>query len=382
MSDNPAVSYVERVRKLRTTIQEHAEESEHQRFLAIEVANAFAVNELYRLAAPTECGGQDLDPVTQMEVIEEASRADGSAGWNLMIGMETYGLVGPSMETCLDVIAEPSTIMASSTANVGTATRSGDNYRVSGQWSFVSGIHNAHVFGATVVREEDNNLDPPPRYYAILETGQYDIVDTWRVSGLRGSGSHDVRVDNAIVRPERIVATLGRGALPSRQLLMPLGVRLTFAKVGVALGIARHAIDFFIDFARSQQPRFTNHTLRDRRFAQRAVAQAEIRLRGCRAAVFTHANLIWEKSIRHNEITENEKAIAHLLASDAVQGCVECVEHVVTAAGTSANRLDNVLEKLSRDIRVVRQHATVAPHHIDDVSAVLLGLEPHGILKM
>ena len=87
----------------------------------LEVAREFARLGLYRLAAPKKCLGADADPCTQMAVIETISEFDGSSGWNLMIGMETFGLVGPSMATCLDLIGDPSIIMASSTAAVGSA---------------------------------------------------------------------------------------------------------------------------------------------------------------------------------------------------------------------------------------------------------------------
>ena len=361
-------------------MRRHADENERQRHLANDVAKEFARQKLYRLAAPEQCLGADVDPCTQMAVIEHISRFDGSSGWNLMIGMETFGLVGPSMATCIEMILDPQVIMASSTAAVGSAKQESEGWIINGQWQFVSGIHNADVFGATVVKDSERNEENPTRYYAIVTKEQFEIVDTWNVSGLRGSGSHDVRLVDVYVPNDQLVATLGAGTMESMQLKMPLGVRLTFCKVGVALGIAKAAIEAFRNLAEGKTPRFANRKLKERRYAQRALANAELRFRTCRAAIYEHADLVWQHALEAKELTTYDGAITHLLASDAAQGAVEVVEEVSRAAGTSANQLGSPLERIARDVRVVRQHATVAPHHIDDVARALMGSDPRGIL--
>ena len=361
-------------------VKQHADEAELNRHMSSPVAEKFSELGLYRLAAPVACGGADADPETQMRVLEIISRADGSSGWNLMIGIETFGLVGPSMGSCLDIIADPHVIMASSTAAVGRACRVEGGWRVSGQWQFVSGIHNAHVFGATVQRYEREDQMDETLFYAILPDTEFTILDTWHVSGLRGSGSHDVLIEDVFVPEARLVATLGQGTLPSNQLKIPLGVRLTFNKVAVALGIAQAGIDAFKELAQAKRPRFSNKNLGLRPFAQRAIAHAEIRIRGARAAIYEHVRQIWNKLSRGEHLSDEDRAIAHLLASDAAKAAVDCVEYVQEAAGTSANRLEHPLERIGRDVKVVRQHATVAPHHIDDAAAVLLGNPAKGIL--
>ena len=200
---------ITRANSLFELVRSHADQAEQDRHLPNEVAQAFAHNELYRIAAPIEIGGYDIDPATQIKVIEAISRADGSAGWNLMIGIETFGLVSPAMSGCWDLVKDPRAIMASSTAAVGTAERAPDGWLINGQWQFVSGIHNAHVFGATVrLHENGEQIDKLLRY-ALLDRDEFEIVDTWNVSGLRGSGSHDVRINNVWVPDRHVVAAMG-----------------------------------------------------------------------------------------------------------------------------------------------------------------------------
>ena len=232
--------HIRTTENLAPLIRRHADEAERIRHLPRPVAEAFAEHGLYRLAGTPDIHGADADPMTQIGVIEAASRADGSAGWNLMIGIETFGLIGPGFKgRCPELIADPMTVMASSTAAVGRAQKDGDGWRVSGQWQFVSGIHNAQIFGATVRLYDGDDLLDEGNRYAVVPEGEFEIVDTWHVAGLRGSGSHDVRLDDVYVPDSRIIAPIGGNEATTPQLRLPLGNRLAYNKAAVAIGIAR-----------------------------------------------------------------------------------------------------------------------------------------------
>ena len=88
----------DRVRELEPLIREHADAAEQQRFLPNAVADAMAHAGLYRIGASRSIGGEELDPMSQIEVIEVASQIDGATGWNLMIGIEVMGLFGAALE--------------------------------------------------------------------------------------------------------------------------------------------------------------------------------------------------------------------------------------------------------------------------------------------
>ena len=84
----------------------------------------------------------------------------------------------------------------------------------------------------------------------------------------------------------------------------------------------------------------------------------------------------WDTVVRGDNVQPRDQALFHIIASDAARAAVEVVETVTEAAGTTANRLGHPLERINRDVRVVRQHATVAPHLIEDAGRALLNLEP------
>ena len=75
------------------------------------------------------------------------------------------------------------------------------------------------------------------------------------------------------------------------------------------------------------------------------------------------------------DVAAQDRALFQIVAADAARTAVEVVDTLCEAAGTSANRIGEPLERIARDVRVVRQHATVAPHLIEDAGRTLLGLE-------
>jgi len=377
--NDPAISPVQRARALVVLVRNHAEDADKNRHLSKEVAAAFAESGLYRIGAPRAYSGEESDPMTQIETIETVSRFDGSAGWNLMIGIETFGLMAPGFSKCEYLIKDPLVVLCGSTAAVGRAERVDGGYKVNGQWQFVSGCHNASLFSATVNLVEDGERGTE-RFAAIVQFPRFQIQDTWHVGGMRGSGSHDVHVEDAFVPVNHILPVIGSARSDQPLMRFPTGARLAYNKVAVGLGLARAGLDAFVELAAGKTPRFSSKSLRDRPSAHRAIAEAEVRVLASRALLMELVAKLWQQVLNEEHITTRERAIFQIACSDAVQGCVEAVDLVSDAAGTSANFQSHPLERIARDVRVVRQHITVAGFHIEDGGRALLGLPPEGAM--
>lgn len=370
-------------RALQPLVREAAAEADRERRLPARVAEAMAKAGLYRVGAPRSFGGDQQDPATQIAVIEAISEADGAAGWNLMIGIESFGLLALRFPRGAELFADPAVILAGSTAAVGRAEAVPGGFRVSGRWQFASGVHNCHYFYAlAAIHDNGKPREGELPHFMLLPRAEIEILDTWNVGGLRGSGSHDVRIEAAFV-PEENVAGFGPASEPLADAPItrfPRGSRLSYNKVGVALGIARASIDDFVAIAKGKVPRFSSSSLRERPLAQHAVAAAEARLRGARAFVMEAVTDVWDSVVRGEKPSDRQRALLMIACSDAVRGSAEAVDLVCEAAGTTANFLDSPLERRARDVRVVRQHVTVAPHHLDDAGRVLLGLPAEGLM--
>lgn len=376
------------IEALKPIIEAHAAQAEEQRFLSNEVAQAMAQAGLYRVAVPRSLNGAEAHPITQIKVIEAVSRIHGSTGWNLMIGIENMGILGAVYDRSVteQLYAEPGLIISGSLNPLGKAVRQPGGYRINGQWPFCSGVHNAQYFWSqSIVYDEHDERVRDDHGLVLCESmvpvAQVEIIDTWHVSGLQGSGSHDVKIQDVFVPDEYISQVLRNIPVESGTLYrLPIFSRLAYNKVGVATGIARAAIDQFIELAGEKKPRASANLLQNRIDAQRAVAEAERLVGSARSYVFDTISDLWRTIENGGKPTARQKALIQLSCSGAANEAVKAVEMLYSAAGASANFLSSPLGRSMRDVLVVRQHIMVSPQFTEAVGRVLMGMESETFL--
>ena len=374
----------ERGRALMPLIRECADEAERERRLPERAARAMAAAGLYRIAAPRSIGGGECDPRTQIETIEIVSAADGAAGWNLMIGIENMGFLGAALplETARKLYADPGLIVAGALNPLGRATPVSGGYRVTGQWPFASGCHNAGWFWGQCLVTDGDGLAKSPSGGAVLREAlipstEFEIVDTWHVSGLRGSGSHDVAARDVFVPDEHVTAVL-EGGMQLRETgtlyRYPPFNRLAYNKIGVATGIAQAALEHFKKLATEKQPRGSRKLLREKVSVHLVYAEATARLRAARAYAFEAVEEVWRMVEAGAPASAEQRMHVHLACTEACTAAIHTVELLHSAAGTTANFTSCPLERCLRDVRVVPQHIMVSPQWRETAGRVLLGL--------
>ena len=251
------IDIVAAARRLAPQIVAAREEAEQMRQTPATLARALADAGLYQMFLPRSVGGMEVTPLVAFEAIEELSKADGSVGWCAMIASDVAMITGwlPT-ETLRKMVGSPADFRAAGSLRPqGKAWPVDGGYRVKGQWNFASGIINANwLYCPTVVMDgEKPQLTPAgtPKVRAMwLPIKEARIIDTWQTIGLRGTGSHDFIVDDAFVPEDRscFIAEppVEKGALYNQRLFL---VALWVTTAGNALGIARGAIDTFVDIA-------------------------------------------------------------------------------------------------------------------------------------
>ena len=368
---------VARARALQPLVRANAAKAEADANPVGEVVRAMVDAGLYLVCAPACFGGDEADPATTIGVIEAISEADGATGWALMIGLETVGLglAWLPPEAAEDLLAEtPRPVFCGALNPRGVARAVPGGWQVSGQWPFASGCMHADYFWGMCV----NHGDPNDLLEVIVPRSGYEILPTWQVNGLRGSGSHDVAVDDLFIPENRVTRTRGRRPVHQGTLFgLPQFSRLAYNKVGVSLGIARAAIDAFVELCSAKTPRLSTSLLRDRPRAQLAIAEAEAAVRSAKAFVLDVCAAQWETVAAGGRSDRHERALVRLACSHACQEAARAVSVLCVAAGTSPNPVDSVLGRCARDVVVVPQQIMVAPHFIEDAGRVLLGLDPH-----
>ena len=164
------------------------------------------------------------------------------------------------------------------------------------------------------------------------------ILDTWHTSGLRGTGSNDFTVDRAFVPTDRVVQPMSavptvNGALSS----FPNFTLLSIGVAAVALGIARHAIDEFIELAQSKTPQFAHRTLAESGSVQAELARAEASLRSARALLFFEVGEAWATAQAGHDVDVAVRSRIRLAGVHAAQAAAGCVDSVYTMAGGAAS---------------------------------------------
>ena len=376
-------------RGLAPSIRKRAAEIEAARKLPADLVMDIANARLFRVALPEAEGGLGADIVTTLQVIEEVARADGSTGWCLAMGINT---LRQSAQFAPDVrrqifFSDPVGISAGSANPRGRAVAVPGGYRVTGHWFFASGcMHSSALHGACKVFDGDAprlrpNGDQEVRIAYFYPKSIARIIDTWDVSGLRGTGSHDIEVADLFVPDERTFSALDLRARVTGPMNRMHGFDLAgcgFCCVG--LGVARAAIDEFVELAQVKVPRSSSELLRDRAIVQAKIGEAEAVLRSGRALLFDVVEDMWETVLASRPITERQRADLRLAMIHAAQSAGTATHMVCAAAGTTSIFTKSPLERYARDAEVVTRHNQLQFVNYEAVGRTVLGLESNSPL--
>ncbi|HEV2126458.1 MAG TPA: acyl-CoA dehydrogenase family protein, partial [Chloroflexota bacterium] len=343
-------------RALAPQIQAYADQIEEQRELPRELVEALLDAKLFQILLPEKLGGREVDLPVAMRVIEEVAKADGSTGWCVMQANTIAWHVR-------EAYAQPRAIWANGSRGKGTAVVVEGGYRVTGRWDHSSGCRHATWFlgpGCEVVENglprttPDGTKDIRNFWFPAAEV---EIIDTWHVTGLRGTGTHDWAVTDVFV-PDIPNQSPDEARSENPLYRLPFKAVQSTAVSSVGLGIARGAIDAFIDLAASKKPYGygANVPLRESEYIQIQAAQAEAQLRAGRAFLFEATEALWEAVRCTGEAPMEQRVLVRLATTHAIAAAAEAVDIVFRAGGATAIRAACPLERRFRDMHAVRQH--------------------------
>jgi len=367
-------------------IRRRAVEIEAARRMPDDLARRMAEAGLFRIVVPRQYGGAQVHPRTFFETLEATSRADGAVGWCLMIGTTTSLLAASIDEAWAKKIYAdaPAGITCGVTAPVGRARRVDGGIEVSGEWPFGSASQISQwICGGCLIYENGEPLmgrHGPQALLAFFPAEEVTIHDTWYTSGLCGTGSHHFEVRDAFV-PEGRWSTLGgRPRIDAPLYRFPTLGLLALGVSAVALGIARHAIDAFVELAGSKTPTGSRRPLAARSAAQKDLASALASVRSARAYTLEAIDQAWEQANAAGKLSVETKANLRLAATHNAWSAVDAVGRLYHSAGGTAIYRDNDLQRCFRDVNVTTQHIMVAQPTYEVVGKIALGIDPNTLL--
>jgi indole-3-acetate monooxygenase len=374
---------LEAVERVADTVRAHAGESDTLGTLAPPVVEALSTAGLFRLKLPAELGGAEADPVTQMEVIEAATRLDTSAGWAVMIGATSIGWPGAFLpdEGVVRVFKGGRVPTCAGVGGVtGTAQRVEGGYILNGRFQYASGIRHAEwlIAGARIAR--DDGEAPEERFFVFPLEDATVHEDSWEVAGLKGSGSHDFSAEDLFV-PEEMTwdrGIMSRGEPRRGGAIFRLGMPAFTANEHGAfgLGAGTRALELVIEIARSKK---RGHgamamSIAERPVFQRVVALADIRLRSARALLTEVLERCYERAsdgeVPDATLQAEVRAASVYSAQTGAEVATECFRY----AGGSALQLSNPLQRYWRDATAGAQHMAASDIGYEGYGQSLLGL--------
>jgi indole-3-acetate monooxygenase len=384
-----SLDYLDRAREIAPMLAAAADEIEERRELPVRVVEALIERGFFRMLLPRSLGGAELHPLTYVQVLEEIAKADPSTAWCL--GQNSgCSMTAPYLDPAVarEIFGPPRGILAWGPelpgAGRGVAVEGG--IRVTGRWGFATGSRHASWLGAHVpIFEPDGTprLNPNGRPFVrtvLFPKSSAEIIDNWHVIGLRGTGSDSYRVDNLFV-PQKHTASRDNEAErrePGLLYRFTSGMIYAASFSNVSLGIARGALDAFIELARDKIPRGARGTLRENNVVQSQVAQCEAKLRSSRAFIHETLAEMWDEAERKGEFRYDQHVRLRLSTTWAIHQARDIVATIYGAAGSTAVFNENPFERRLRDIHAGTQQGQGRPIHFETVGQVLLGLPPQG----
>jgi alkylation response protein AidB-like acyl-CoA dehydrogenase len=323
---------------LAPQIRAAGEEIEHGHRIPPPLATAIKEAGIFGMVMPRAWGGPELDPMTQCRVIEALAMEDGSVGWCAMIGCDP-GYISAFLDQDVARAMFPDLLsaMGAAATPTGTARVMPGGYRVSGRFPFVSGCHHCEWLwlGCNVVEAGSariNSNGVPETRQCLLRLEQCEILDTWYTTGLRGTGSTDVAVHDQFVPAEHSFSFQDPALVKRPGPLYAFPFMFATKGPAPALGIARHALDTFIETSGKPARRYTlgegveaPKRLRDDVFVQEAAGRADTLLTSARAHLFDVVGDMWETLVAGKPLSLRPRAAPQSIRKDhSTAVCVMC----------------------------------------------------------
>ena len=365
-----------RIAALAPLVASQREAMDRERRLTRPVFQAIADAGLLRLWTPRAFGGWELSPPDFMDVVEAAAALDGSIGWVVGNG----GGMGRAGGYLPEAVARPwftraDALVVATNGAVGEAVPVDGGYRVSGRWPFASGIHHASLVASACRVADGSGQGPVLLCYVPAEHAE--IIDNWRVSGLRASGSCDYTLSNVFVPVEHTHDMLQPPATqPGLLYRWPAISAFATTVAVVPLGIARAALDTFERDLAARTRAGTTAALRDRELIQSEVGRAEVLHAAARALLLSAMNELTTAIDAGGERLVRARAMYRSACTHAAESAIRVAEIVSAAAGAASIWEEHPLERQFRDIHAAAKHIAMSPNNYVVSGRICLGLDP------
>ena len=366
---------IARAKGLLPLLAQNAQRAEADR--SVPAANIEALREagLFRLLVPRRVGGFELTLRTMVDAVTTVAEGCVSSAWIVMVATAHDWMVGMFPEEGQDDVYGggaqsdgPDSIVAGTLAAQGRAVPVENGWRVSGRWQFGSGVDHAPwcLAGATLTTSTPND---PKHVHVLVPRSDFVIDDTWHVLGLRGTGSKDIVLEDVFVPTHRSMATgtLFGGRSPAaarhatRVYLTPVLPGLAVHIASAVLGIARAALDLFIQETKPRTHAYTGTSKAAKVGLQLRVAEAAGEIRAAELLLIDACEELERLAAGVTPSDDVQRAWTKWQAAYAGKLCRQAVERLFAGGGARVAFDSSALQQAFRDLSTGANHAVIDP---------------------
>ncbi|MCK9993182.1 MAG: indole-3-acetate monooxygenase [Alphaproteobacteria bacterium] len=365
---------------IREIIEGDTAKNESDRTLSMRSVNALYDSGILNMCVPRELGGFDADPITQTEVYEAISAMDGSAGWCLVIGATSVGMLGAmSSDGALGAAFKNGRIpRASGTVfPAGLAERVDGGYRVNGRWAFGSAIRHAEwvTSGALIAKDGApvRSASGAPQICSVcVPIKDVIIEDNWFSNGLKGTGSSHYRLENVFVPDDFMLG----GKRPPRGgplFQLPTYGYVAACHAGFALGIAKRAMSEITAMAAGKKRKLTGVKLAERGAFHKELGVMASKLAGARLFSLDILSRMWTAANKGERMSLVEWGECRAAMTYVTEVAGETASFAYRYGGGEALYQSHPLQRCLRDIYTATQHGVVSDENYETLGQALIG---------
>jgi len=355
---------VQRAKGLAPLLAAHAHDAELLRRPVDAVWQALRDSGFFYQFVPKRFGGLETDFQSFFDAVLALAQGCISTAWcAAFCAAHNWYLAHFPLETQSEIWSErPYFIGPLVTGPPGRLSRCEGGYRLNGHWKWASGVMHSDWLILTATLDAANGAEP---VNVIARAEDARILDTWHMSGLAGTGSNDILIQDLFVPSHHVTPAepirRGRGLAqtnyPNSVFSPPALAFLCVVSAIPQLGGARAAVTLAKEHLGDYTRRGSITAQGERAIAQARIARAEVMVRAAEAVLRNILREAHEIGRLDEPEQINERLRLRTQSAHAVEICRDAVDIVCRVVGSSAWRDDHPLARIKRDLDTASSHA-------------------------
>ena len=366
-ADGAYTAMIAGARALIPRLRDRASRTEELRRLPPETERDLHESGLFRIVQPKRVGGAEFDYVALVDCAEAIGQADASVAWSLANLASHHWMLGMFDKRAQDMVwnKDVNALIASSFIfPAGRARKVEGGYVLRGSWPFSSGVDSCEWNMLASVVSSDDEADGIEYRIFLVNKSDYKIIDTWNATGLRGTGSNDVEVNDAFVAEAMTLAvgdldggpTPGSAVNPNALYALPVFSLFPYVLSGVALGNAQACLDDYVEVGRHRASTYNHAKIGDLQSTQIKIAEASAKIDAARLIMRSTCIEAMADARRGQVPDIAAKTKSRRDGAFAVNLCTEAVSLLFAASGARGLFTTGALQRQFRDAHAINSH--------------------------